>query len=575
MGLGGNRLSSENTFQERAEKLTKEEVRNWVALTEKDEQIIKKLQSNSTKLLIGPRGTGKSMLMRWAYYSCFEGDDIFPVYVNFEKYLTLEPLLHETSNGNVTFRKWILAKIIVETIPSLEEINEYNENEFESTLKKFFSVGMTDIQKIAYQFEGGTLSDYSFFESLGDINFSVGSVLDFITYLVKNSNRKRAILLLDDAAHAFSSNLQKEFFEIFRILKTKEISAKAAVYPGLTSYSPYFNVGHDALYLEAGYSPETPDYIGFCDNLLRKRLGNEYYEKLAANSDGLHALYYAANGIPRGIIVMTEYLLEDYKDRKITTTAYYEAIDIWVEIIEKFHSSLKTRLPRYTKFIDAGTEFLQIALGMIKDFNKDKPIDKKAVFFALSNPVPNELEKMINILEYAGLVTQKKDISKGVKGVFTRYLVHLGKIIQFHALAEGKTKTLAYTNDCLRRIRTKQFKRIRCEKIFKEDIKIKCAFELPPCHNCGKARISEDAKFCAYCGEELKIASIYYEIIEQDIDALPLTQKQLEKIKYGSKIRTIKDILMDENGVEIKKVKGIKGYWAERIKSYAEEFVGG
>lgn len=569
-------MGQENIFQERAEKLTKDEILNWVSLTDKDINIIEKLKSNSTKLLIGPRGSGKSMLMKRAYFSCFEENsfDVLPIYVNFEKYLYLEPLLYETSNGNLVFVKWVLAKIVVETISSLKECGIYDEKYFRTLLKKYFLVDLEDIKNLAYEFEGGTFQSSKPINNYDETNISVGNVLDFIGNLLVYTGRKRAILLLDDAAHAFSANLQKEFFEIFRILKNKEVSAKAAVYPGLTSYSPYFNIGHDALFLETGYSPDSNGYLDFCDDILKKRLGEDY-NKLAVNRDGLYTLYFAANGIPRGLIVMSEYLIEECTDNKINASKYYEAIDVWVDVVDKFHSSLKTRLPRYTRFIDAGVEFLSIALTSLKEFNKDKPVDQKAVFFALSNPVPNELEKVIDILEYAGLVTREKDISKGTKGVFTRYMVHLGKIIQYHALGEGKTKTLSYTSESLKRIKTKVFKRIQSDKIFGEDIKVKCTFELPHCTNCGKPRISEDARFCAFCGQELKSVSLFYEIIEQDIEVLPLSKKRIDNIKKGCKIRTIKDVLMDENGAEIKKVKGIKGYWAQRIRAYAEEYVGG
>ncbi|WP_409344625.1 zinc ribbon domain-containing protein [Paenibacillus sp. MBLB4367] len=569
-------MSSENTFQERAEKLSSDELKEWISLTSNDMQTVRKLLGNSTKLLIGPRGSGKSMLMRYAYYSCFgDSREVLPIYVNFEKYLHLEPLLHKTSNGNILFIKWVLSKIIVESAQSLQDCGAYEKESFNQLVFSLFTVNFEELKVLSYQLEGGTISDINYLSALSSIDISVGKVLEFITVLVDRTGRRRSILLLDDAAHAFSANLQKEFFDIFRILKTTNISGKAAVYPGLTSYSPYFNIGHDALFLESGYSPESDDYIKFCDDLLYKRLGEEHFSLLSANREGLTTLYYACNGIPRGLIVMSEYLLGEDDDRKISKQDYFDAIDEWMDAVDKFHTSLKTRLPRYTMFIDSGTELLQQVLSNIKIFNKEKDIDKKAVYFGLSNPIPNEITRVINILEYAGLLTEKKDISKGTKGVFTRYLVHMGKIIQYNALFEGHGKTLAYISECLRRVKIRQFKKINPNSFFGKDLKEKCKFVLPPCHSCGKPRILEDARFCTYCGTELRSASIFFEIIERDISILPLSSKKIKSIKSGSKIKTIKDIIMDENGVEIKKVKGIKGYWANKIRSIADEFVGG
>ncbi|MBK5502239.1 ORC-CDC6 family AAA ATPase [Peribacillus sp. TH14] len=268
-----------NIFQERAEKLEKSDIFNWMSLTEKDNQIIKKLLNNSTKLLIGPRGAGKSMLMKWAYYSSLRESEILPIYVNFEKYLHIEPLLYNASNGNSIFINWVLAKLVIETKFSLLECNQYDKTQFEELVSKYFGTTTDNLKRLVYTLEGGVLGREKF-NQIAQIEMSVGNVLEFISELIKLTGRQRAVLLLDDAAHAFSSELQKEFFELFRILKSRDVTAKAAVYPGLTTYSPYFNIGHDALFLEAGYSPSQNRYVEFCDELLRKRLGEEKYNVL-------------------------------------------------------------------------------------------------------------------------------------------------------------------------------------------------------------------------------------------------------------------------------------------------------
>ncbi|WP_207198835.1 zinc ribbon domain-containing protein [Peribacillus sp. TH14] len=273
---------------------------------------------------------------------------------------------------------------------------------------------------------------------------------------------------------------------------------------------------------------------------------------------------------------MSEYLLNDEQSKdSINNIKYYEAVNEWVSTVEHFHSSLKSRMPRYQNFINAGIDLLNIILEEIKQLNKNKEPDRKFVYFALSAPMPTELEKVIQILEYAGLVTQDKDISKGTKGVFQRYMIHLGKIIQYNALAQGKVKTFEYISECLQKTKTRQFKRFVSKSLFTEEMVAKCKFELPPCSSCGNQRTFDEAKFCAYCGAKLESASLFLELIEQDISALPLTSKRVEMIKTGSNIVIIKDILMDDNGVELKKVKGIQGYWAQKIKDYAEEFIGG
>lgn len=96
---------------------------------------------------------------------------------------------------------------------------------------------------------------------------------------------------------------------------------------------------------------------------------------------------------------------------------------------------------------------------------------------------------------------------------------------------------------------------------------------LPPCHNCKAPRTDENAKFCPNCGTMLKSVSIFEALISNDIDKLPLTTRRVENIKLNSNIRTIKDILMDTDNSELRKVPRIGPGWTKKIYSYAEEFI--
>lgn len=87
---------------------------------------------------------------------------------------------------------------------------------------------------------------------------------------------------------------------------------------------------------------------------------------------------------------------------------------------------------------------------------------------------------------------------------------------------------------------------------------------LPPCHNCKAPRTDENAKFCPNCGTMLKSVSIFEALISNDIDKLPLTTRRVENIKLNSNIRTIKDILMDTDNSELRKVPRIGPGWTKK-----------
>jgi predicted AAA+ superfamily ATPase len=51
-------------FEERAENLSRDELRRWSGETDRDRGLLAKLKGPGAKLLSGPRGSGKSTLLR-------------------------------------------------------------------------------------------------------------------------------------------------------------------------------------------------------------------------------------------------------------------------------------------------------------------------------------------------------------------------------------------------------------------------------------------------------------------------------------------------------------------------------
>lgn len=74
------------SFTLRTEDLTLDEIGKFYVDTKHDRENIEFLKSNATGLLIGSRGTGKTMLLKIAEKELldkFENDHILPVFVSF------------------------------------------------------------------------------------------------------------------------------------------------------------------------------------------------------------------------------------------------------------------------------------------------------------------------------------------------------------------------------------------------------------------------------------------------------------------------------------------------------------
>jgi hypothetical protein len=75
------------------------------------------------------------------------------------------------------------------------------------------------------------------------------------------------------------------------------------------------------------------------------------------------------------------------------------------------------------------------------------------------------------------------------------------------------------------------------------------------------------------CGAELHDVSIYEELVNSPIDKLPLTRNKLSGLKKYSSIRTVQDVLLDEETREVRKVPYVGPVWAARIRNAAQEYV--
>jgi hypothetical protein len=134
--------------------------------------------------------------------------------------------------------------------------------------------------------------------------FNISYLSSSVEDLVDENDMRRCVILIDDAAHSFSERQQVDFFDLFRAIKSKVLSPKAAIYPGITSHSASFHVGHDAEQIDAWVKPSGDQYEDFMLALARKRFEGTGVDIVSGNEEEIKFLAYAAFGIPRGFLSM-------------------------------------------------------------------------------------------------------------------------------------------------------------------------------------------------------------------------------------------------------------------------------
>lgn len=551
-------------FVEQAEYISEAEFLKWSVDHPEEKIIIKKLCQGGAKLLTGPRGCGKTTLFKKAFYKIIKNpkDIALPIYVNFKSSLKLEPFYKSKTNAVFLFNQWLISKIY-------SGINDTLQIKFEDT-KKETHIDFEKKIKISSLLEIGNEIE------TGDLDLNISNLSEDIKLILKLTSKSRCIIFLDDAAHAFSPDQQRDFFDFFRLIKSKEIAPKAAIYPGVTTYSSSFHVGHDAEEIDIWIKPENDQYLKFMFGILESRLSGEAFNKLKANLPLLKLICFSSFGIPRSLLNQIQSLFdESFNLVNFTSKKTLDIIDKNYTNTYQIFISLKDKLPIYSNFIDSGTEIYDNILNAVKSYNRDKDIKRQSVSIGIKKEIPNEISKVLKFFHYCGLLIPKGTISKGEKGIYEMYTIHFGALINRNVFLGQTAISIDNLSKAFESRNAHEYTRIVPENLIKkDDSRDKFALALPPCQTCGALRINAEAKFCLSCGSKLQIESIYTKLIKNDISKLPLTDTRIERIKSESNIQTIQDILLDSDNKELRKVERIGPFWAKKIYNYAVEYLG-
>lgn len=547
-----------SVFEERAENLTKDELQDWTVLSAAEQQVIRKLTGPGAKLISGPRGSGKSTLLRSAFFQLAHDRSALPVYVNYSKALALEPLFHSHADALLLFRQWVLAKILL----GVKETSDLWDGIGDSSLWALVEKAGEYIRSL----EAGVPPSKS------NLSLSPSQISALLDACAHSAGVSRTVLLLDDAAHAFSVKQQREFFEVFRELRSRQVSVKAAIYPGVTSFSPSFQIGHEAEVIEAWFRPDREEYLPTMRQIAAKRFPN-FTEKIGTSSAELvDTLALASFGLPRGFVGLISDVEDAVESSATPRRAALDAIQMHADVVTRVFTNVSDRLPRFTNYISMGRLFERKVKDSIKTFNRDKTLTRKTTTIALAEPIEDEFDRVLRFMEYAGLIRRIEDLSKGVKGIYRRYMVHYACIVDGNYLALGKSFKIGDIAGALRAPNAHALVKSKVATLLGSDYLSRCTLALPPCPRCNKERLAEDQKFCMNCGYELTTASVYAELLKASIEKLPIPARKVQALKEAGFL-TVGQLLSDETQKFRKPGSSIGPVWARRIVTVAEEYV--
>lgn len=419
-----------------------------------------------------------------------------------------------------------LLNISGNSLPILGSIDSENKSKFEKIVESYESSWQNPNQEI----------------STHDIP-TIDSFLNAIEDICEEVELSRIVLFIDEAAHVFLPEQQRQFFNIYRDLRSPYISCNAAVYPGVTVYGDFFQPNHDANLINLHRNVNDEDYIEHMRAMVIKQIEvnpestNNLVEQIKNRGENFSILAYASSGNPRHLLktIIASTKL-DSKHVNDTIRRYYRT-DIWSE-----HSNLAEKYIGHKDLIDWGRNFIEsdVLPSIQKKNSGNLGEDKKtSAYFWIHRDAPQVVKESLRLLEYTGILFEE---GKGIKAtnrqIGSRYFLNLGILISTESTPTSTAldiiKSISTRNSTEYGINNKAYDslKISFDEINRPDM-----------------------------------PAILNSILSKEINVLDLPSWQIDELN-GVKIFTIKDILL-ANESDFKKIYMVGDVRARRIKSAA------
>ncbi|MCE0499195.1 MAG: hypothetical protein LV481_14740 [Methylacidiphilales bacterium] len=409
----------------RTEDIKPEHISELYVETSQDRKTVELLKSPTPIIIEGSRGTGKSFLLRVAEMQLsdsFASEHVLPVYVTFARSSLLQ------TNDPNQFTHWMMAKLcsrvmrcmyqrglLVPANGALKILTggnigpDFGETPLESLAEKY---------EQSYRNPSATI-DPSSIPTVDDFR-------DAIEDICRERGISRIAVFFDEAAHIFRPEQQRQFFTIFRDLRSPYLTCNAAVYPGVTFYGQTFQATHDATIVALNRDPVDPQYLDNMREIILKQADSELASNVEKNPLSFEALAYAVSGNPRLLLKTVQrsprLLLTEVRG---ILKEFYRT-EIWSE-----HTSLSERYSGHRAFIDWGREFIEKVI--IPDALRKNELwalegkKETTCYFWIHRDAPAAVAEALRLLSYTGIVTR---LDSGIvatrRETGTRFAINLG-----------------------------------------------------------------------------------------------------------------------------------------------------
>lgn len=414
-------MSSEGELYYRTEDFALADIAQYYVETDSDRRIVDQLKSRASVVLQGSRGVGKSFLLRVAQYELEQSiadDKIMPVYVTFNRAGLLQ------SSHPQQFQHWMMSKMCNRIIRAARQHGLLpNDSSILSSLggARFESdeVRRVRLEGVEEAFENSWRSAGE--EISVDANLDPQDIKDAVEDLCERTGISRIVLLVDEAAHVFIPEQQREFFTLMRDLRSPHLSAKAAVYPGITSFGETFQLTHDATKLSVERDIFEDGYIDAMAELVTKQMPT-LAPAMSRYGEAFAALAFAATGNPRILLKTLARTLPLNTNNASRAMREYYREAIWSE-----HSALGDRYTGHQPIIDWGRDFVERTVIPAGHKRNTADVTDTSIAMWIHRDAPAAVKEALRLLCYSGILQEAGSGLRATRsGTGSRYLINIG-----------------------------------------------------------------------------------------------------------------------------------------------------
>lgn len=572
----------------RAEDFTEDQFIECFSETVKERDIINRLKGPGAHLLEGPRGVGKSSLLRKAE---LELDDeysttlVLSVYVNFKASMLVEA--GTSSLGYNPFLCWVTAKLLEAFYKKCRKHQILSSDDISSRYHKLLGISKTasasELENVIKDLQGLTTAqtDQKKKEIIAELSHvkldrfsNVESISDFIRKIVREKNIKRVNFFFDEAAHTFNEQQQESFFQFFKLLHGDVIAVKAAVYPGITSYGGNFEIGQDAVKITISSIEENQDSSrnelkAHFRELIQKRLPASKYGDIVKRGEALDMLIYLSNGNPRMFTqAVSKWLASKEMSKRSALTASNEFVSAE---LTNYHVGLAKRLPRFSSHIELGMDLVKSYL--VPELQKKNELKgpspkSQTIYFTIDPKIPYKVQRAISLLEYSGFLYAKSVVKTAGRTQAKRYALHLGVAANEKVFHSSLSRDPDKAIKLLRLVEYREF--YASDDKFNELVK-----DHPSTESCpnGHPR-NADGDFCPVCGLRFHVDKVINALLNDSLNNLPISRFLKGKLSEHFEAINIRDVLnLTES--KLQEAYQIGPVRARLISNAAEEYISG